>query len=392
MENPVKDLDLVVEGDGPKLAHWVAGQLGGEVLSHPRFGTSTLLLGGHRVDFVSARRETYPRPGALPEVSASTIADDLARRDFTINALALHLGDRRPKIMDPRGGLEDIRRGLIRTLHPDSFVDDPTRVLRAVRYEQRLGFQIESDTLSQLNAAVAQGRLGLLSGDRVRHELERILQENRPALALNRIADLGILPALHPALGGEGLKERLDAIEAGKWEADNWEPGDREVGDRQSLDSNSGDSGQMAYVAALVYPLTPGQGEAVIQLLNLSAAWARLVRDVVLLRSRDAQLADGALEGSRLARELEGYCDEAVQAASWLTGSPIVARRLRKYLSELKPMAPALDGHDLLAMGVPEGPEIGRILRRLKESRQDSQVSNKDEERLLVKHLITQGS
>jgi len=98
------------------------------------------------------------------------------------------------------------------------------------------------------------------------------------------------------------------------------------------------------------------------------------------------------LEGSRLARELEGYCDEAVQAASRLTGSPIVARRLRKYLSELKPMAPALDGHDLLAMGVPEGPDIGRILRQLKESRQDSQVSNEDEERRLVKQLISQGS
>ena len=382
MENPVKDLDLVVEGDGPKLAHWVAGQLGGEVLSHPRFGTSTLLLGGNRIDFVSARRETYPRPGALPEVSASTIADDLARRDFTINALALHLGDRRPKVMDPRGGLDDIRRGLIRTLHPDSFVDDPTRILRAVRYEQRLGFQLESDTLSQLNAAVAQGRLGLLSGDRVRHELERILQENRPALALNRIAELGILPALHPALGGEGLKERLDVIEAGH----------REAGDWPSLDSNAGDPGQMAYVAALVYQLTPDHGEAVIQRLNLSTAWARLVRDVVLLRGQEAQLADGALEGSQLVRELEGYCDEAVQVVSWLTGSAIVARRLRQYLCELKPMAPALDGEDLLAMGVPEGPDIGRILRQLKESRQDGQVSNEDEERRLVKHLITQGS
>ncbi len=148
----------------------------------------------------------------------------------------------------------------------------------------------------------------------------------------------------------------------------------------------------MAYVAALVYPLTPDQGEAVIQRLNLSAAWARLVRDAVLLRSQEARLADGALEGSQLARELEGYCDEAIGIASRLTGSPIVARRLRKYLSELKPMAPALDGQDLIAMGVPEGPDIGRILRQLKESKQDGQVANEDEERRLVKHLISRGS
>ncbi len=135
---PVKDLDFVVEGDGPALAGWLAGELGGEVRTHPRFGTSTLVMAHGRVDIVTARRETYPQPAVLPHVSPGSIGDDLARRDFTINALAIPLGQTKPKIIDPQGGIQDLRSGLVRILHAKSFEDDPTRIMRAVRCERRL--------------------------------------------------------------------------------------------------------------------------------------------------------------------------------------------------------------------------------------------------------------
>ena len=219
----IKDLDFVVEGDGPEVARGLAEELGGEVLVHSRFGTATLVLGENRIDVVTARRETYPQPAALPIVSPGDISDDLGRRDFSINALALNLGESRPQVLDKHGGLDDIRRGLVRTLHPNSFVDDPTRIFRAVRYEQRLDFRIEAETLAQLHRATAQGYLASLTGDRLRHELERILQEDRPESPLRRLGQLGILAAIHPSLGDEsgcgpvggsrpsGIRRRVDS-------------------------------------------------------------------------------------------------------------------------------------------------------------------------------------
>jgi tRNA nucleotidyltransferase (CCA-adding enzyme) len=337
----------------------------------------------------------------------------LARRDFTVNALALHLGERCPGVIDSQGGLNDICRGLVRTLHPNSFVDDPTRIIRAVRYEQRFGFQIEQETLGQLTAAVSKGRLGLLSGDRLRHELERILQEDRSAMALNRMADLGILPAIHPALGVAGfakgrnsgqLKERLEAIESGcQVPSGQWSvaSGVRLRSAPLTLSEVEGATGhrppatdyrRIGYLAALVYPLTRGQVVAVSQRLNLPAAWARPLEEVVHLRDREGELAEAGLEGSHLARKLEGYSEAALRVACRLTASPVVSRRLRSYLGELSQLTPALGGLDLLAMGVPEGPEIGRILRQLKKSRQDGKVATEAEERRLVMHLTGQGS
>ena len=132
----MKDLDFVVEGDGPSLARWLAGELGGETVTHARFGTSTLLLNEMRVDVVTARKETYAQPGALPQVVPSGIEDDLARRDFSINSMAIPLAANNPAVIDLHGGVDDLKRGLIRTLHEGSFDDDPTRIFRAIRYEQ----------------------------------------------------------------------------------------------------------------------------------------------------------------------------------------------------------------------------------------------------------------
>ena len=368
---PIKDLDFVVEGDATELARWLAAQLGGEIRSHPRFGTSTVTLGSSRVDVVTARRETYPQPAALPDVTRGTIQDDLARRDFSINSLALPLREETPEVMDPHGGTEDIRHGLVRTLHPQSFVDDPTRIFRAVRYEQRLGFRIEDGTLSELGAAVAQGLLSALTGDRLRHELERFLEEDRPELGLMRCAELGILEAIHPEIGGGHAVDRLRAI----------------AGERQGSPAQLA-SLPLTFIAAMVYPLSLEQCEAAIQRLNAPNLWMRVIRDIIGLKYRVQELAAETLNPSQLTQIAAGYSQESLLALARLGGSPLIAARLEEYLDRLQYMTPVLNGEDLLAMGVPQGPLVGRALRHLKETKLNGQAETEAQERNLVREFL----
>ena len=183
---PTLDLDLVVEGNAITLARRLVEKVGGRVRSHGRFGTAKLILEEPResglppaLDFVTARTEFYPHPSALPQVERSSIKQDLYRRDFTINTMAISLDRARyGELLDFYGGERDLREGLIRILHSLSFVEDPTRMLRAVRFEQRLGFEIEERTEELLRSAL--DLLGRVSGDRLRHELLQILREPAP--------------------------------------------------------------------------------------------------------------------------------------------------------------------------------------------------------------------
>ena len=169
-----------MEGDAATLARTLANRVGGRVVLHSRFGTATVELGAGHIDLVTARREVYPFPGSLPEVEASAIADDLARRDFTINAMALDLagGDLTP--VDPLGGRRDLKWGRIRTIHSQSFLHDPTRLFRALKYEQRLGFGLEEGTGQQFQAAVEGKYCDTVSGDRIRREIEKSWRRKIP--------------------------------------------------------------------------------------------------------------------------------------------------------------------------------------------------------------------
>ncbi|MEE8465115.1 MAG: hypothetical protein V3S68_01470, partial [Dehalococcoidia bacterium] len=262
----VKDLDFVLLGDAPALAEELAEELAKDfdtgVTLHPRFGTATVEIGGDRVDVVTARKEVYPHPGSLPEVSAGSLDDDLARRDFSINAMALPLSADSPQIIDPHGGIRDLESRLVRTLHPGSFADDPTRMLRAVRYQQRLGFQIADSTLSELKETLGRGHAAAVTGDRWRQELQKIFDEDRAAEMLIRAIETEVLPSVHPALSdGHGLARLIT-------ESNLMLP----------------DIGPMDYLAALVVHLSAADGEAVNRRLNLPAAWARVVRDTIALR------------------------------------------------------------------------------------------------------------
>lgn len=368
---PVTDLDLVVDGPAPTVSKRLANRLGGRAIIHSRFGTASVIWEtpeGLRVDLVTARREVYPRPGSLPQVFPGTIYDDLARRDFSVNAMALPLSGTDQQLLTPAGGIDDLNRGVIRILHPASFVDDPTRLLRAARYEQRLGFRLERDTESRLRTAVAQGCLNTVSGDRLRHELARMFAETRPGPPLLRTAELGILPAIHPGWGWIDYLQR-------------WAESSLEIIAETGLSSTCR---ELTWLAALVYPSSAGAGEGLISRLNMPKAWATVVRDTVALRQQERVIADPALPPSRLCALLDGFSPVAVAVVAGLTDSPAVSRSLRRYLAALRHIKPALRGDDLLAMGVPPGPAVGVALAQLRAARQDGHIRDAAGERRWV--------
>ena len=195
------DLDLAVEGAARSVARALAERLDGVVREHERFGTATVRAGDLTFDLAATRTETYDEPGALPRVAPATLADDLRRRDFTVNAMAVALsGDDLGHLYDPHGGRADLEAGVVRVLHIGSFLDDPTRLLRAVRYETRLGFHMDPATERAARAAVAEDAMSTVSGARVRDELMDMLAEHEAPSAVERMRDLGLARALDPAL------------------------------------------------------------------------------------------------------------------------------------------------------------------------------------------------
>ena len=351
---PVKDLDIAVVGDAPALAARLANAIAGRLTVHHRFGTATVTAPGIAIDLVTARRETYPDPGALPEVQAGSINDDLARRDFTVNAMAVPIAGNAADILDPYGGRADLAAGVIRALHRQSFRDDPTRILRAARYAARFSFRIAGDTLNELRAALSCGAMSTLTGDRVRHELERIWQEPSPLAALRYACDLGALAAIHPSLSVRHLRHLMPDTPAPP----------------------------LTWLAALVWPLTPASGAALAARLNAPAGWTRVIADTAELVARLPQLDAPGLSPSACCARLDGLSPHAMDAAI-LLAPPATAERIRRYRAEWWTVAPRLRGSDLLELGVPAGPAVGDALRALRQARLDGITrSRQDETRL----------
>ena len=365
LDVPANDLDFVFIGDAPTLASDLAEELGGQVTVHPRFGTATVDIGGDRIDIVTARKEVYPFPGSLPEVSASSLEDDLARRDFSINAMALPLFGDSPEVIDPHGGLEGLAYRRVATLHPGSFTDDPSRMLRAVRYEQRLSLQISDTTLSEMQSALAGRHADAVSGDRWRQEFQKIFEEPQAFKMLIRAIGLGVLAAVHPALS-----------------------------DSRPLGILAGEGGLAPsdFLAALAMPLSAADGEGVSSRLNLPADWARVVRDTIVLQGILPEITGPSVSPSKACSALEKLDADAIAAAARLTLDIQIASRLRRYLAVWRLVSPVLTGDDLLAMGVPPGSNVGEVLRELNSAKLDGMVSGEDEERALVNQIISRGS
>ena len=355
------DPDLAAVGAGPPFAAALAERLDGELLASSQFGTWKLRVGSTRLDLVTARRESYSRPGALPRVEFGSIEEDLARRDFSVNAMAVSLGRATwGHLLDPFDGRSDLDGRRVRVLHPASFADDPTRMLRAVLYEQRLGFRLEPATERLLSEHL--GHVDVVSGGRVRHELERILREAHVAPILRRCQDLGIIGAIYRSLSVEGRTlERVD-------EPDAVPPAEREL----------------VLLVLLTYSLSSSDRPGLIKRLNLGGDWARVVRDTGAVKDAMPELTSATLRSSKVYHQLRGHHPASVRGCSMATDDPLVSQRLGLYLDQLRHISTLLNGSDLLELGVPEGPMVGELLEELLEARLDGLLATREEEENLV--------
>ena len=346
------DFDLAIEGDAPAVARTVADRLGGDAVVHDRFGTATVRSGDLAVDLASTRRETYERPGALPTVEQAGLDEDLRRRDFTVNAVAIALtGDGAGELRDPYGGAADVASGTIRVLHDGSFLDDPTRLLRAVRYEARLSFPMDSATERLAREAAEAGALDTVSGPRVRDELIDLLGERDAPASVERMAELGIAAALDPALVADG--ELVAASKRG-----------------------SAEPGADPALSALA-ALCSGGVVGLVERLGLPAARRdRVVRAAERGRDLASALAS-PLRPSELHALLAAEPPEAL-ALALAFGAP--EEPVRSFVADLRDVSLEIGGEDLLAEGVPESPAIGEALAETLRRRLDGQVAGRDEE------------
>ena len=332
------DVDVALEGDALAAAWELAERLGGRAMTHERFGTATVRTDdGLVVDLAGTRRETYPAPGALPEVSPAGLVEDLARRDFTINAMAVGLSGGDVGVLhDPHGGEADLAAGLVRVLHPRSFVDDPTRLLRAVRYAVRLGFALEPETERLAREAVAADAPSTVSGPRVRDELLDLLGEVEATAALALVRDLRLDRALHPALDADpdlAASAALGSAETGA---------DRRLAALAALVSRAPDE-----LEPWVDTLALGRGDRT-RVVGAARQGPSLVR---------ALSADPPASAVHALLRCEPPETLAVALAYRAPAAPI-----QRFLADLRDVHLEVTGDDLVAAGVPESPAIGRAL------------------------------
>jgi len=398
---PIVDIDLVVEGDAIALARRLREQFGGRVRSHKRFGTAKWLLDSlaeppgdasglpTAIDFVTARTEFYTHPTALPEVERSSIKQDLHRRDFTINTLAIRLDpDHFGELLDFYGGEADLRQGVIRVLHSLSLVEDPTRILRAARLETRLGFQIEPRTEQLIADAVrlsahaeAAPLLDRVSGDRIRHELSLIFREAEPEHAMRRLQELGILPAICPELAcDQWLVERFQRLrqtaDDGAWQV---------TPERLAF----------GYWGLLLYRLPDEQSRHCFKRLKLSHDDVKRLKEIPRIRSRvpDLQRRGELAEpqpASMLYCWLSPFSSEALLVAG-VAEEGLAAQQIRRFNAELRDVRPILDGRYLIERhGLKPTPLFGRLLNQLRDARLDGRVQTREDEEALLAQLLNQ--
>ena len=367
---PNLDLDLVVEGRAIPLARRLAEGGDWSLRTYPRFGTAKLRHGALSFDLVTARSETYICPGALPIVEPGTIMDDLARRDLSINAMAVHLDQSSfGEVIDPHGGQNDLKEGLVRVLHPKSFVDDPTRLIRAIRYEQRLGFRLEQKTHDLLQRDLAQ--LNTVTGERLWHELEAILDESCPELALNRADELGILKEIDPALKGDSwLAERFSQA-------------------RSTPDESL--SLRKIYLALMAMRFVEEEAERCITKLKMPGWAAHTVRATMRLEQALSALAEPDIRPSDIYHQLERYIPEVVKAAALVVPTTDLQQKLELYAVRLRHIKPKLSGNDLQSMGATPGRGLGRMLRILHDAWLNQEVKTREEEETLARSLLGGG-
>jgi tRNA nucleotidyltransferase (CCA-adding enzyme) len=372
LRNENFDMDIVVEGEGIRLAQVLAQEKKGELKAHKKFGTATLVFPqGYRLDVATARLEYYDHPAALPRVEHSSIKLDLYRRDFTVNTLAIHLQpDHFGELIDFFGAQKDIKERVIRVLHNLSFVEDPTRIFRALRFEQRIGFQIAKHTQTLMENAVRMELFGRLSGRRLFRELVLSLSEERAFAVIKRLGDYGLLKFFHPKLKIDRIVETL------------FQRLEKVVSWHNLL--FTGERYERWLVAFL--GLVDRLAEKEIQELLTRLSFPEKLRTTFIERKRASiqvvhRLAHSpSMRGSDLYLLLDSLPTEFLLYAMGKTESESVKKAISLYFTGLKSTKVSLSGKDLRRMGYIPGPIYGEILRALLRARLDKKLHNRQEE------------
>ncbi|NLW81532.1 MAG: CBS domain-containing protein [Desulfovibrionales bacterium] len=379
---PNDDLDLVVEGDGISFAQTLGGRLQARVRPHLKFRTSVLILPtGQKIDVATARLEYYEYPAALPIVELSSLKMDLYRRDFSINTLAIHLCPPHfGKLVDFFGGQQDLKDGIIRVLHSLSFVEDPTRIIRAIRFEQRFQFKIGSQTERLIKNAVRLNIFQRLSGARIRHELRLLTEDSAPVDGLVRMRDLGLLMEIHPLLHFPPTKESLlQEIE----KVITW---------YKLLFREKNPDIWIVYFLGLVSGFDPQQVQTLTSRLQFSPKRVELIETTRRqLRYMAMQLAQwGKKKGSRadLYDILRPLSLEGLLYSMAKQRRQELKKALSLYLTHLQDMAIAVSGRDIEAMGLRPGPEFSIILQTVKRAVLNNEARTREEQLLLARSLV----
>jgi tRNA nucleotidyltransferase (CCA-adding enzyme) len=371
MGEPNFDVDIAVEGTGIGFGQALARALGGRVVPHEKFGTAIVVHEGGRVDVATTRTEFYDYPGALPAVEQASIRQDLFRRDFTINAMAVSLkGEDFGRLVDFFGGLGDLEEEVIRVLHNLSFIEDPTRIFRAIRYESRYGFRMDAHTVALARACVEMNLVGELSTSRLRDELQALLSEERVAESVRRLAELGVDRAVHPHLAADeevvSLIAELDALR-----------------DRYAPDMPP----WRLRLAALVRRLSPDELYDWFDRLKLRRRDADRIADAVTVAPRLRDLAAKTKEPAELRVLVQPHDPDGALLA--LAGARGKARkRLTSYFEELRDIHLEISGGDLAALGLGESPRVGAILEELLRRKLNGELDGRAAEIEAAKELI----
>ena len=379
-----EDLDLTVEGDGVAFARHLAAAIDGLCKGPSAFGTSVVVApDGHKIDVATARRETYKHPAALPTVEPGTIRDDLLRRDFSVNTLAFVLhGPEAFRLIDWCGGGADLAEGVIRVLHNRSFRDDPTRIFRAIRLEQRFGFILHQHTLRLLRRAVDKCWLELLSGARLWRELRLMLTSESPVTCLRRMDELGILPHIDADLRLSpdriGLLTRVAEarVELAETHAEALGPA------------------WLVYLAALLQ----GFDATLLQRLGNRLALAprmiqQLIEALVAVERVSQQLCTANdLRPSQVVMVLRGLPLEMFPLLLAVCPGRPLHQHIQQYLTTWRHIRPDLTGADLKRLGVPQGPQIGHLLARVLAAKLDGEATTRESEEALIRGVLVQTS
>ncbi len=358
------DLDLTMEAETAPIASAVADAMGARAVTHARFGTATVKGAGYELDLAQTRRERYAQPGALPDVEPASLQEDLARRDFSIAAMALRLTEPAGELIDPFGGQRDLEARQMRVLHEASFQDDATRILRAVRYATRLGFEIEASTAGWLTRDL--GYIDRISGARLRRELLLLLREESAVDAAVLAQELGVLASIHPAL-------RLTRAVAEGWRVALARP-HRVAADELGL-------------CVLLEPATGASATAVATRLHLTARQEKALLDLARLESLSSSLKATREDGVAAVAMLDGKEPAAIEALAIREGGDTAAA-CEAYLAHWRHIRPLLRGGDVVALGLSAGPAVGEMLSALRAARLRGQVETREDEIELVKREL----